>query len=192
MLLSRSFKLSVLGLAMIAAGCDRQSADKAQPQASGEVAAKAGGEANPPGTIDRSRKGSALPDFTLRDADGKSVPLASLKGMPVLINLWATWCAPCIAELPQLDALAKRGKIQVVTVSQDMGDSKAIAAFLKEKGAPSLPAWLDGDGALGGIYEANTLPLSVFYDAQGREVWRFAGPRDWTGPETASLLAETS
>ena len=185
--MSRSLKLVVLGLAVLAGGCDRQSADKAQPQASSGAPAGTGAAV---GAIDRSHKGSALPAVTIGDAAGASLALASLSGKPVLINLWATWCAPCIAELPQLDALSAGGKVRVVTVSQDMGDGKAIAGFLKEKGAAHLPAWLDAKNDLAAAYNANTLPMSVLYDSKGKEVWRVAGPRDWASAESAGLIAE--
>lgn len=189
---SRSLKLAVLGLAVLAGGCDRQSGDKAQPQASESAAAvptgpQAGGQ-TPKGVIDRTNKGARLPDFTLEDPAGQKLVLASLKGQPVLINLWATWCAPCIKELPLLDKLA--GKVKVVTVSQDSADPKKVGAFLKDRGLKTLPAWLDPKNDLSFHYGTGTLPTTIYYDAQGREVWRFIGERDWSDAETDTLLAE--
>ncbi len=124
MLSSRSLKIAVLGCALLVGGCDRESKAPAQPAAS-----PAGGELS--GTIDRSRKGSELPDFTLRDASGKTVELASFKGRPLLINLWATWCAPCVAELPMLNQLAKEreGQMKVLTISQDLPPADKVAQF---------------------------------------------------------------
>jgi len=187
MLLSRSLKLAVLGLAILAEACDRQSADKAQPPASISTAAE--GE-TPPGAIDTSHKGSPLPAIILGDAAGHKLALASQTGKPLLINLWATWCAPCIAELPQLDTLAKAGKVHVLTVSQDMTDGAAIAPFLQQHAITRLEPWLDPQSDLAAHYNANTLPTSILYDVQGREVWRISGPRDWSSPETAALLAQ--
>ena len=121
MLLSRSLTAAVLGLGLIApillSACDRQSSDKAQPQAAASTA-------QAEGTLDRSHKGSAIPDVTVSDPAGQQLKLASLTGKPLLINLWATWCAPCIAELPTLNRISNRAdmNLQVVTVSQDMGD----------------------------------------------------------------------
>lgn len=186
MLLSRSLKLGILGFCLLAGGCDRQSGQEAQPQAS---ASAPSGEAAP-GALDRSHKGSALPDFTLSDPAGKTITLASLKGKPLLINLWATWCAPCVAELPQLDKLAGEGKIRVLTVSQDMDGPDKVAAFLKDHGIKVLEPWLDPKNELITQYNAGTLPTSVLYDANGREVWRVTGPRDWSSADTASALAE--
>ena len=188
LLLSRPLKAAVLGLAIVAGGCDRQSGEKAQPQASESAAPAAPSK----GTLDASHKGSQLPDFTLSDPAGKQLRLADLKGQPVLINLWATWCAPCIKELPQLDKLAASGKVRVVTVSQDTGQPEKVGGFLKERGIAKLEPWLDPKNDLSFHYGTGTLPTTVYYDAGGREVWRYVGERDWGGAETDALLAQAS
>jgi thiol-disulfide isomerase/thioredoxin len=169
--------------------CDRQSSEKAQPQASASAAAK-GGELK--GTLDRSHKGNELPPFTLADPEDEKLSLPSLKGKPVLINLWATWCAPCIAELPTLQAISNRAdmNVAVVTVSQDTGDPAKVRMFLDQRGFAQLPAWLDPKGDLAFHYQVQTLPTSIYYDAGGREVWRFIGGRDWSSADTAALFAE--
>lgn len=195
LILSRPLKFVVLSLAVMAAGCDRQSGGNAQPQgtqASGASSAPAG-QASPPtsGTLDRSHKGEPLPGVTVKDPAGRTLKLADLKG-PVLINLWATWCAPCVTELPQLDKLAadRAGRLKVVTVSQDMGDGPKVAEFLTGKGLTRLEPWLDPQNDLAFKYGGGTLPTTIFYDAAGREVWRFVGGHDWTGAQTAKMLAE--
>jgi thiol-disulfide isomerase/thioredoxin len=190
--LSRSLNLAVLGLAVALAGCNRQSGEKAQPQASASASAQ--GTARPgglTGALDRSHKGSAMPDFTLTDQAGRHAALASFKGKPLLVNLWATWCAPCIAELPMLDKLAadKTGKLKVLTVAQDMSDTGRVAPFLAGR-APHLEPWLDPKNELAFHYDAGTLPTTIYYDAKGREVWRYVGGHDWTSAETATMLAE--
>ena len=142
--------------------------------------------------LDRSHKGSQLPEFTLTDPSGKQLRLQSLKGKPLLVNLWATWCAPCIAELPTLNAIAGRADkgIQILTVSQDMGEPAKVQAFLAQRGFTQLPAWLDPKGDLAFHYQVQTLPATILYDAGGREVWRYIGGKDWAGAEAAKLLAE--
>lgn len=179
--------LAGLGLS----GCDRQPGAPAQPRSTtaAPAAAEAGGDFV--GKIDRSHKGSAMPQATVTDASGGKLALASLHGKPVLLNLWATWCAPCVKELPTLDALAAReaGHLAVIPVSQDMAQPGKVAAALAAHSQGHLHPWLDSDNTLGFFYNSGELPTSVLYDAQGREVWRMVGAHDWTGPDSKGLIA---
>ncbi len=187
MISSRSLTLIVLGGILFASGCDRATNQPAQPR---ETASEGDSAPALTGTVDRSHKGSELPLLVLKDAAGEELKLASLKGKPLLLNLWATWCAPCVAELPTLARLAAGDKVAVVTVSQDLTGAEKIAPFLAAHGAGALPGWLDRDNDLAQQYDAQTLPTTVYYDAAGREVWRLTGGHDWSGADTAALLAE--
>lgn len=187
MLSSRSLKLIVTVAALMAGGCDSQGDAPAQPKADPSAAASA---ELPAGQVDRSHKGEAIPAMVVKDASGKELNLASLKGKPLLVNLWATWCGPCVVELPTLEAVAKTGKIQVIAVSQDMGKPEDVAPFLKAKGAPNLAPWLDPENDLAFHYGASTLPTTVLYGSDGKEVWRYSGGLEWTGEEGQKLLGE--
>lgn len=145
--------------------------------------------------IDRSHRGKAAPDATFKDADGEETSLAELSGKPVLLNLWATWCAPCVKELPTLDRLAasqeKAGAVQVVAVSQDTGPHASVQAFLESHKIQNLGGYQDDKMALSGALGPDTvLPTTILFDAQGKEVWRYVGDLDWTSAEAAKLLAE--
>jgi len=144
------------------------------------------------GEADRSHKGKPLPELTVSDPQGGKLDLKSLKGKPVLINLWATWCAPCVVELPMLEEIATRAdmNLEVVTISQDSGEPDKVRSFLEKRGLARLPAWLDPENDVSFHYGVSTLPTTILYDAQGREVWRFAGDLDWTGKQAAALLQE--
>lgn len=192
--MSRSLKLIVLGCGLcsglLALGaCDRQGGAGAQGEPSAAAAAAGGSQQDAKG-LDRTHKGAALPELTFADPSGNKLALASLVGRPTLINLWATWCAPCVKELPTLEALAAGGRVRVVTVSQDSAEPAKIAAFLKDKGLTRLPPWLDPDNSLAFHYNGGTLPMTVLYGANGQEVWRFTGERDWSSPGSAALIAE--
>ena len=144
--------------------------------------------------IDRSHKGDPAPHAVFNDPDGGEISLADFKGVPVLVNLWATWCAPCVKELPTLDKLAAShrvdGQLGVVAISQDMGPQPSVDAFLAKLRVQDLGAYHDPKMALSGGLGTEVLPTSILFDAQGREVWRYVGDLDWTGEEAVKLLAE--
>lgn len=184
-------------LALTAAGCDRQSA---APEQAGANQANAstpspdeatGSAATALVGVDRSHKGEAAPATSFKDAAGQPTSLAAFRGKPVLVNLWATWCGPCVAELPTLEALAKGGAVRVAAISQDTGAAAKVPAFLKEHGAPSLTPYLDDKMALSLGWNAN-LPTTILFDSAGKEVWRWSGGNDWTSAATAKLIAEAS
>mgnify|MGYP000320534916 CR=1 FL=1 len=193
---SRERLVVLATLACGMAGCDtaKQTGEQANAAVDGESpAAPANGtdEAERIGTIDRSHKGEAAPAIAFTAPDGKKTNLAAFKGKPVLLNLWATWCAPCVREMPALDRLAQRegDTLEVLTVSQDLEGSAKVGPYFAKAGFKALKPWLDPDVGLSTHYGVN-LPTTVLYDAQGREVWRVAGDMDWDGETAKEWLAE--
>lgn len=146
----------------------------------------------PTGRLDRSRAGQAAPATAFEDPDGESASLGDFRGKPLLVNLWATWCAPCVAEMPTLDALAarERDRLRVVTISQDLDGRDKVEAFFARQGYRHLETWLDPQMALMGELRVDTLPTTILYDSAGREVWRVVGMEDWESGRPALLLKE--
>jgi len=199
-----------LALAVTLAGCDRQ--NPSAPQGNGanaaapaEPAAPGGSGGNqasnaaahaqyPTGRLDRSKAGTAAPALTFEGADGRPTSLAAFRGRPFLVNLWATWCGPCVVEMPALDALAQRNPegqgLQVVTVSQDMEGRQKVTDFFAARNFQRLQPLLDSQMGLMTALGLDTLPTTILYDAQGREVWRMVGMADWQGERVAGLLRE--
>lgn len=141
--------------------------------------------------LHRDNEGKAAPVATFSDSDGRPAKLTDFKGKPVLLNLWATWCAPCVKELPTLDKLAQSGTISVVAISQDTGPNASVVAFLKEHHIARLKPYQDPKMALSGALGPDTvLPTSILIGADGKEVWRYVGDLDWTSAEASKLLAE--
>ena len=178
----------LLGLtAPMIAGCDRQKADA--PQAPAAEAGETKG-------VDRSQRGQVAPTVKFNDPDGREFDLGKFKGKPVLVNLWASWCAPCVKELPTLQRLeqsqAEEGKLGVIAVSQDMAPRGSVEAFLGERDIGRFAAYHDPDMKLTSALGVEVMPTTVLYDAQGKEVWRYVGDLDWTSDEAAKLLAEVS
>ena len=199
---SRSAIVLLLGINLLIGGCDKQSA--APEQATANTSAPADGPAadevtaapapaTPPaaGTLDRSHKGEAAPTVAFEAPDGKSVTIASFKGKPLLLNLWATWCGPCVAEMPTLDAAAKSlaGTVQVIAVSQDLEGKAKVAPFFAARGFSTLQPYLDPKIGLSTAYGAN-LPTTILYDSAGKEVWRMTGGYEWNTPAAATLIGE--
>ena len=167
------------------AGCDRQKADA--PQAPEAEAGETKG-------LDRSHKGQPAPLVKFKNPDGGDFDLGKFKGSPVLVNLWASWCAPCIKELPTLQELEQaqsgEGKLGVIAVSQDMAPQGSVEAFLGERDIGRFAAFHDADMKLTSALGVQVMPTTILYDAGGKEVWRFVGDLDWTSEEAKELLSE--
>jgi thiol-disulfide isomerase/thioredoxin/uncharacterized membrane protein len=142
------------------------------------------------GKIDRAQAGTPAPATPFVDKAGKTFRIADFKGRPVLVNLWATWCAPCLAEMPALDRLATReaGRLVVLPVSQDLEGWRAVDKFFAPGKFKTLTPYLDQPNELALAVGAKGLPVSILYDAQGRELWRVNGPLEWDKPEAAKLV----
>ena len=188
----RWFPLCLLLLLPALAACERQAEAPADRSAAGNAAAPAAAAARPTLGLDRSHAGSPAPDSAFEDPDGAPASLADFRGKPLLLNLWATWCAPCIKELPTLDALAQREgeRLQVVTLSEDMAGRAKVESFLAKRQFAGLEAWLDPEMKMMGALKVATLPTTILYDSEGKEIWRFTGDEDWSGDEAAKLIAE--
>jgi thiol-disulfide isomerase/thioredoxin len=183
----RRIFLSLVASAAIA-GCHRQAAPA--PQATPATTAPAA--ATPGPQVSTANAGKRAPDTAFEGADGISTKLSNFKGTPVLVNFWATWCAPCVREMPTLDALAtaQGNKLNVLTISQDMQGHKVVDGFFKAHAYKTLKPWLDKTNALMLATREASLPVSILYDKDGKELWRVEGDMDWSGAKAKQLLAQ--
>ena len=127
-----------------------------------------------------------------RDAEGNAVVLADFAGKVVLVNLWATWCAPCRAEMPSIDRLAaamQGDDLAVVALSTDRFGSEKIAAFFDEIGVERLAIYQDKRSEVARAAGALGLPVTLLLDRDGREVARLTGDAEWDSPEAMAFLA---
>lgn len=130
------------------------------------------------------------PTVEFADLDGKAVSLSDFAGKPVLVNLWATWCAPCRHEMPSLARLQRRlgDKIAIVAISQDLGGSKAVAPFIADIGLKGVKIYLDPHNRVGHAFHVDGLPTSFLIDRQGRVLGRVEGEADWDSPKMLAII----
>jgi thiol-disulfide isomerase/thioredoxin len=131
------------------------------------------------------------PELSFQDAGGNALSLDDFHGQVVVLNLWATWCAPCRREMPSLDRLqakyAGQG-LQVVALSIDRGELAQIEAFYAEVGIQHLAIYRDPKAAVSRALGAFGLPTTVVFDQQGREVGRLLGPAEWDSEAAVAML----
>jgi thiol-disulfide isomerase/thioredoxin len=133
----------------------------------------------------------AAPDIVFVDASGGKHHLSEFRGHGMVINLWATWCVPCVAEMPSLAALSKTlapADIAVLPLSSDRGGADAVAAFFRKHGIAGLPVLLDPQGVAARAFGAEGIPTSVIIDKAGRERARLEGSADWSTPDAAAVV----
>ena len=135
----------------------------------------------------------AAPDTVFKDAAGADQTLANFKGKVLVVNFWATWCAPCVKEMPTLDALqAKMGgdAFQVLAISQDREGARVAKPFAEKNEWKNLPFYVEAAGKFMRAARLNGLPTSLIIDKTGQEVARVEGELDWNSPEVEKVLRD--
>jgi thiol-disulfide isomerase/thioredoxin len=138
----------------------------------------------------RTERGAPV-DLAYFDGDGEERRLSDLRGMVVVLNIWATWCPPCVREMPTLDSLAAQTQDQdvvVLALSQDRGGDRKVPKFYEGAGIENLEVALDPTLAAGKVFGIRGLPTTVILDKTGREVARHEGYREWDGLDVLALL----
>jgi cytochrome c biogenesis protein CcmG, thiol:disulfide interchange protein DsbE len=120
------------------------------------------GEQRLPPTI-----GSALKDFTLDAMDGKSIKISSLKGKPLILNFWATWCAPCKEEMPLLEHYGNTYAGQLLVIGVDYAEEKDLVERFIDEQKITFPILLDKDGIVSDLYFVHNYPMTFFIDRDG-------------------------
>jgi thiol-disulfide isomerase/thioredoxin len=153
------------------------------------------GEADMP---DRTKLGEFVPSsqpftapaISLADTNGHSVELSELRGKLVLVNLWATWCEPCLREMPSLERLQSRlgERIAVLAVSEDRGGNKTVEPFIAKLGLKSVKIYIDPKSEVGHAFGARGLPTSFLIDREGNVLGRVEGAAEWDSPKILGIL----
>jgi thiol-disulfide isomerase/thioredoxin len=177
-------KKALLILVAVALACSRESTapSAAKPKKPAKQAKRPAEQAPP---APSTEVGAKMPEYQAMYLDGKPFDLAAERNKVVLLNVWATWCGPCRAEIPHLETMhakyAKRG-FEVVGVSVDEDGAAAVNPFLKDVPV-RYPIVLDAPGKIAGLLQTTMLPTTVLIDRGGKIVWRHVGALD--GPEPA-------
>jgi thiol-disulfide isomerase/thioredoxin len=132
-----------------------------------------------------------LPEIAFLDGDGQSRSLKDWRGKVVLLNLWATWCAPCRKEMPDLDRLNKElggARFEVVALAVDRAGAAGAKRFLDQIKVESLKLYVDPTARAGAILRAVGMPTTILLDAEGREIGRLVGPAEWGGADAKRLI----
>jgi thiol-disulfide isomerase/thioredoxin len=130
-------------------------------------------------------------DESCTDASGTKLTLAEFQGKYLLVNFWATWCAPCRKEMPQLAELQEEfggDTFQVVTIATGRNPLPAIDRFFDEIGVVNLPKYLDPRSSLARDSGVLGLPITLILDPEGREIARMRGDAEWNGESAKAVI----
>ena len=130
------------------------------------------------------------PSVTLTDTAGSEVGLSDFRGKLVVLNLWATWCEPCLREMPSLERLQSRlgERIAVLAVSEDRGGNKTVEPFIAKLGLKSVKTYIDPKSEVGHAFGARGLPTSFLIDREGKVLGRVEGAAEWDSPKILGVL----
>jgi thiol-disulfide isomerase/thioredoxin len=156
------------------------------------VAARQAAAAGGPEKLRETPEGRPIPpDLVFQDAEGRETRFDAFRGQGLVVNFWATWCPPCVAEMPALDrahaALAREG-IEVLALSSDRGARNQVEPFYRRTGLQHLAMWFDPRGAVGRAFGIRGLPTTLILDRRGLEVARLEGEAVWDTPEMLAAI----
>lgn len=138
--------------------------------------------------VDPPRKVSP---FQFYDGNGRPITLAAFRGKVILLNLWATWCPPCIREMPALDRLQskfKKSEFVVIALSLDRGGGPVVRTFYQKYGLRHLGMFLDPDKSAGAAFPVDVLPASFILGRDGRLKAFLRSFADWDAPEAEAMI----
>jgi thiol-disulfide isomerase/thioredoxin len=133
------------------------------------------------------------PDIVFQLADGTERTLKDFRGHGMVLNFWATWCAPCVAEMPALAILSRTlapHDIAVMPLSSDRGGAPVVRRFYEAQSISGLPVLLDSKGAAGRKFDLSGIPSTIIIDKQGRMAARLDGAADWSSPAIAARIKQ--
>ncbi len=133
-----------------------------------------------------------LPEgLTFTDAEGRPFGFEAFRGKALVVNFWATWCPPCVAEMPALDrlhAMVARDGIEVLALSNDRGGRAQVEPFYQRTNLRHMGIWLDPRGATGRALAVRVLPTTILIDRRGLEVARLMGEAEWDQPDIIAAI----
>lgn len=156
-----------------------------------EKAAKGKGETGDLAAFVEKSPPAPLTDITFVDGNGAPKSLSDFRGKTILLNFWATWCAPCKAEMPSLDRLQQTlgsDSFEVVAVALDRKGRAAAQKFLEDTKSTHLQLYIDETAKAGHALDARGLPVTILIDPQGRELGRLVGPAEWDSPAALARI----
>ncbi|MEH6626872.1 MAG: TlpA disulfide reductase family protein [Motiliproteus sp.] len=136
---------------------------------------------------------SSAPLASFVDMNGNPQRISDYQGQVVLVNLWASWCAACIYEMPELDALQQelgQQGLTVLTLNQDLTDGKQALAFLRQQGIKNLTGHLDPNFKFGHAYNQKLLPMTLLFDTNGKQIGHLVGVAAWNSSEAKALIRQ--
>jgi peroxiredoxin len=138
------------------------------------------------------KAGDIAPEFRVPASDGKVVSLSELRGSVVLVHFWATWCPPCVEEMPALDKLYRAfagTDLKILAVSVDEGGVQSVIPFM-EKNRLSVPVFYDPDRSIAGLYGTFKFPESYIVNRKGVVEYKVIGSRDWSDAGTMKIMQD--
>jgi thiol-disulfide isomerase/thioredoxin len=133
-----------------------------------------------------------MPAYDLQETNGKKASLQSLKGKVLVVNVWATWCGPCVKEIPSLDtlqtAVEKKG-VKVIGVAQDRAGEEVVPQFVDKLKLKKITILLDPRSEMMRAHKLTGLPTTLFLDRSGNEVARLTGAIDWSSDDVVRLVS---